>query len=165
MKPASIITAIGATVLAIALTASAHDSDADLEAHHGGWLSLTGAWMVDVTNVDCVNGAPTTQPTFKALEGFELGGGYVQYGVAFGNRRTTGIGTWERTGRDAFESTVTFVRLDDATGLMPIAIVKIDDKLKMTSANDVTITSHATFTTMDGVVLSKGCANSVGVRL
>src|SRR3954464_6674315 len=74
----------------------------------------------EVADVDCLTGAPAIGRLSRRWKGSTS-----VTAMCSGN---------------TFESKVTVIRLDDATGLMPIATVKIQDSLATTTAHYVIIT-------------------------
>jgi hypothetical protein len=144
----------------LTLTASAGDAGSSPVPH-----ALIGAWTSVVTHVDCVSGSLANPPPFKAQETFNLGGTYNQFGAGLGNRRSTGFGTWQRTGRTSFTASFTFFSFDAATGAMPVAIVRVDRQITVTGPNELSSTNQSTITTLDGIPLAKACATELGTRL
>jgi len=166
------ITAISSCALAAALAlstltpaVSADESNKTVATSSYSWYSLVGAWTSEVTHVDCTSGSLANPPPFRAQETFDLGGTYTQFGAAFGNRRSTGFGTWQRTGRDTFAASFSFFRFDDASGYIPIAVVRIERQITVTGPNSLLSTNRSIITTLDGAFLSKACSTEVGTRL
>jgi hypothetical protein len=144
----------------LTLPASADDTGRSAVPH-----SLIGAWTSVVTHVDCVSGSLANPPPFKAHETFNLGGTYNQFGAGLGNRRSTGFGTWRRTGRTTFTASFTFFSFDAATGTIPVAIVKIDRQITISGPHELSSINQSTITTLDGVPLANACSTEVGTRL
>jgi hypothetical protein len=66
---------------------------------------LVGTWRVQVTQVDCVTGAPLSPTPFPSLLTFAVGGTMAEdtTNPAFGpGQRSAGQGTWDHNGRHTY---------------------------------------------------------------
>jgi hypothetical protein len=145
---------------AIALTATeAIAQDANAEAKR-----LNGAWVLEVSIVDCATRVPTGA-TFWSLVTFAQGGTLTN--VTTGSNpmlRSTGLGTWEKAGDHGFTS-VTVAFLFSAAGGWT-GTQRIANTLEIGSdADHLTGTTVVGFFNTGATLTSTACADVSGDRL
>ena len=122
---------------------------------------IEGAWFVQVTIVNCSNGA--TIRTFPAINTFSpgqiMGGSTAASSPA---QLAPGIGTWESTGGQRY-SGVTIGFLFDATGVWS-GTQKLTHAIRL-RGDEILFNSTVQFFDTNNVQLSAGCATGVGHRI
>ncbi len=126
-------------------------------------FGLVGTWRSQVTFVSCVDGTPVSLP-FPSVNTYALGNTALEYGVASGNLRGPGLGTWARTGLNEFTSMFVFFRYD-ASGVQVRDIATVTRTIKLTGPGQYEATNTTEFRNTDGVLLFTGCATEVSNRL
>lgn len=124
---------------------------------------IEGAWLLQVSRYDCQTGAAIQ--AFQSLVTFAQGG--TLSNVTTGTNpalRTTGLGTWRRTGDHTFRA-VTVVFLFDPAGVWTTT-QRIANRLEIGSDPDeLTGTTKVHFFDTNGNLISTGCATVLGRRL
>jgi hypothetical protein len=100
-----------ASTIALAMGQVASAADQSSQARR-----IEGAWVLQVTVVDCETKEPVSPPrAFRSLLTFAQGGTLTNTTTGINpGQRTPGLGTWERTGDHTFRA-VAWVFLFDAT--------------------------------------------------
>jgi hypothetical protein len=124
---------------------------------------IQGAWVLQVSAHDCQTGAPVSN--FQSLVTFAQGGTLIN--VTTGGSpalRTTGLGTWEKTGGHEFTA-VTMVFLFSPAGVWT-ATQRLANTFEIGSNPDeLTGTTEANFFDTNGNLTATACATVVGRRL
>jgi hypothetical protein len=124
---------------------------------------LEGAWVAHVSVHDCQSGAPIT--AFQSITTFAPGG--VATNITTGAspaQRTTALGTWHRTGGQAFTSVV-YAYLFSSAGAWT-ATQRIAFAVEIGSDPDAfTGITDVNFINTNGDVFASACATVVGNRL
>jgi hypothetical protein len=124
---------------------------------------IQGAWVLQVSAHDCQTGAPVSN--FQSLVTFAQGGTLIN--VTTGGSpalRTTGLGTWEKTGGHEFTA-VTMVFLFSPAGVWT-ATQRLTNTFEIGSNPDeLTGTTEANFFDTNGNLTATACATVVGRRL
>lgn len=125
-----------------------------------GPFRLVGTWRTEVTFVRCTDGTPVALP-FPALNSFAAEQTSSEFGVASGNLRGPGYGTWKRIGFNQFSAPVTFFRFD-AGGALLRDIATTQRTITMTGRDRYLSENVTEFRNIDGALLFTGCATEVG---
>ena len=124
---------------------------------------LQGAWVLQVSAHDCQTGAPASN--FQSVVTFAQGGTLTN--VTTGGSpalRTTGLGTWERSGGHEFTA-VTVALLFSPAGVWT-ATQRLANTFEIGSNPDeLTGTTEANFFDTNGNLTATVCATVVGRRL
>jgi hypothetical protein len=127
---------------------------------------LQGAWLLQVTVVGCADEIPTGR-TFRSLLTFAQGGTLTNSTTGINpGLRTTGLGTWEKTGDHGF-SAVTLVFLFDNFGAWAMT-QEIANMLEIgTDPDELTGTTEVRFFNTGDIEIPslRACATVVGRRL
>jgi hypothetical protein len=129
---------------------------------------IEGAWVLQVTVVDCATGEPGPTPrTFRSLLTFAQGGTLTNTTTGINpGMRTPGLGTWKRTGGHRF-SAVVAVFLFNSTGVWTMTQT-IANRLEIgTDPNELTGTTEVHFfdTGDNEIPSSTACATVSGRRV
>jgi hypothetical protein len=127
---------------------------------------IQGAWLLQVTVVGCADEIPTGR-TFRSLLTFAHGGTLTNSTTGINpGLRTTGLGTWEKTGDHGF-SAVTLVFLFDNFGAWAMT-QEVANMLEIgTDPDELTGTTKVRFFNTGDVEIPsmRACATVVGRRL
>jgi hypothetical protein len=129
-------------------------------AHRG---TLEGTWRVEITLRNCLTGEPV-QPPFPALASFARGGTVTTADGGLSPAvRGTGLGTWWRMRGGAFAA-VTEAFLFN--GNVRTGVQRITQEIEVAAGDDeFTANVGSEIEDVDGNVVGRGCATSIGWRL
>lgn len=124
--------------------------------------SLSGTWKTTVTIVNCQTGLPLPIPQnpFPALHTFEKNGTLLDSSSRF--FRSTGHGTWERTGTGEFLTRVIFFRF--APDGSYLGTQEGTRRIRLTSPNTFTAEGTAEQRDPSGNLLLTACDSATGTR-
>ena len=127
--------------------------------------TLSGTWKTVVTITNCATGEPLPIPknTFPALNTFDRNGTMLEAG-ARSNLRSTGFGSWVRTGPNEFLKRHRFFRFaaDNDTYLGPQEITR---KITMTSPDTFTSVGAVVILDTNENVIATACDRETATRL
>ena len=133
-------------------------------AHGGQGESgqLSGTWKTTVTIINCQTGLPLPIPQnpFPALHTFEKNGTLLESSSR--NFRSSGHGTWERTGPDEFLTRVIFFRF--APGGAYLGTQEGTRQIHLTSPDTFTAEGTAVQRDTNGNVVLTACDTATGER-
>jgi hypothetical protein len=155
----------GTMALATGHVASAAEADGQAQ-HNSQARRIQGAWVLEVTVVDCATGNEVGR-TFRSLLTFAQGGTLTNTTTGINPAlRTPGLGTWARTGEHTF-SALTVVFLFNPAGAWTMTQT-IANMLEIgTDPDELTGTTEVRFfNTRDIEIPSmRACATVLGSRL
>ena len=137
--------------------------EAEQKSSNSHAKQIQGAWILRVSAHDCQTGAPVSN--FQSLVTFAQGGTLTNVTTG-GNPalRTTGLGTWEKTGGHEFTA-VTMVFLFSPGGAWA-ATQRLTNTFEIgNDPDELTGTTEARFFDTNGNLTSTVCATVLGRRL
>lgn len=128
-----------------------------------GRIALEGTWQVEISILNCQNGA-AVRPPFPAMATFSRGGTVITSDSSIPpSLRGAGHGVWSHAGGTSYDATIEAF-LFDGTGAWS-GRQRFVQRIEMTGADTFEVRIAAEIFNAQGVVIGKGCASSVGSRL
>ena len=130
---------------------------------HSSEPAIVGAWVADVTLLDCASSKATGAPPFRALVVFHAGG-TLSEASGPSVRRTPSYGTWVSSGQEQYFAVSTLLTYD-ANGTLSGAqeirrTIRMSAEGKRFVADTQTVATDTT-----GTVTFRGCARGEAKRL
>ena len=124
---------------------------------------LVGAWIADVSLLDCASSQPTQAPPFHALVVFHFGG-TLSEASGPSVRRTPSFGTWSRSGPDEYTATSMLLTYD-ANGA-PSGAQEIRRTIRLNPDSTRFVAETRTVSTdPNGAITFQGCARGNARRV
>ena len=118
--------------------------------------ALVGAWVADISLLDCASGQPTQAPPFRALVVFHSGG-TLSEASGPSVRRTPSFGTWSRSGTNEYTATSVLLTYDTSGAQSGAQEIRRTIRLNPDSSRFVAET-RTVATDSNGAITFQGCA-------
>ena len=151
----------GVTLFAVILGSTAC---APMRSHERvGDDGLVGAWVADVSLLDCASGLQTQAPPFRAMVVFHAGGTLSETSGP-SVRRTPSFGTWSRSSTNEYTA-VSMLLTYDANGTLTGA-QEVRRAIRLTAdTSRFSAETRTVATDVNGAITFQGCARGNARRI